>query len=721
MADIIPGTQKFHTLDKDNVTKDLGSKQLQGMREIYTMNDITATAVGSIGVPTDFQYETVAVMQAATPTVGKYATTLGYTTAGDGGGALYIIEAADPGGTNHTIALANGTFAVSQFTQLFVPQQWGVVSGDNSAAVATANVTGLNAMFAHIQVLGASSSNPSNSTVSFLGGDYFVDDTILLSSDNHSVFPIYFNGAVLRPTVNDIVVLKRPGRYPYYQGSIGSESGNTNVYDLFIDGTGTTGCIGYFIEGSYASIIQGCMFSTLQEGLRLEFALMTFVTSCKWKACIYGAKVLSLTGQGKNTGQSNRTTLQSCRWNSPTNAVNALFVQYCSGVSVLDSVFEGRCPTDADIYWNGFQSNTAVGGNIIRCHAESQETASSGDNVFLHTYDMKLKCLEIYKQAVSRGRTMVKCNASTVDFSMPYWGSYAEVRFEMIGGAVNFPDPTLNKEMPPFAPQWTGTGEPFYWTRAGGQIGLSDRPTEGKGITIKTTGGGMTRSDIAATEYFSGSATQDSSTVKTLYDATATFISSSPSVKLNNLVINTTTGASAYVVSIDSETTLTLTLDIMDPSSSEGYTISGYHENVVGSGVSGNYIAMWTTLGGPSKSFNLLNGVPLGLDTNSHIYFTNDAVTRADGGAGSPPGNRTNWLRISNPAVTGRYYYTLPAVEGTASQVANQAPIMVFSKETPPASNTDPGAKGEIRTDASYIYVCYDTDKWRRSVATAGW
>jgi hypothetical protein len=159
----------------------------------------------------------------------------------------------------------------------------------------------------------------------------------------------------------------------------------------------------------------------------------------------------------------------------------------------------------------------------------------------------------------------------------------------------------------------------------------------------------------------------------------------------------------------------------MDPSSSEGYTISGYHENVVGSGVAGNYIAMWSTLGGPSKSFNLLGGVPLGLDTNSHIYFTNESITRADGGAGGTPGNRSNWLRISNPAVTGKYYYTLPAVEGTASQVANQAPIMVFSKETPPAAYTDPGAKGEIRTDANYIYVCYDTDRWRRSAATATW
>ena len=61
----------------------------------------------------------------------------------------------------------------------------------------------------------------------------------------------------------------------------------------------------------------------------------------------------------------------------------------------------------------------------------------------------------------------------------------------------------------------------------------------------------------------------------------------------------------------------------------------------------------------------------------------------------------------------------LPAVEGTASQVASQAPIMVFSKETPPTIATSAGAKGEIRTDADYIYVCYETNNWRKSATTA--
>ena len=239
---LIPSEQKFHTLDKDTPTKDRGSKQAQALRKVYTMADITATAVGSIGVPTDFQYDTVAFMQAGTPTVGKYATTLGYTTPGDGGSALYIIAAADPGGTNHTIALANGTFAVSQFSELFVPQQWGVVSGDNSASAASANVAGLNAMFAHMQDVANSGADFSGSAATFLGGDYYVDATIELPKNERSTFPIYFNGAVLKSTVNDIVIIKR-------SYAAASESGTVNIYDLTVSGFGTTGCEGLFIHG----------------------------------------------------------------------------------------------------------------------------------------------------------------------------------------------------------------------------------------------------------------------------------------------------------------------------------------------------------------------------------------------------------------------------------------------------------------------------------------
>jgi hypothetical protein len=39
-----------------------------------------------------------------------------------------------------------------------------------------------------------------------------------------------------------------------------------------------------------------------------------------------------------------------------------------------------------------------------------------------------------------------------------------------------------------------------------------------------------------------------------------------------------------------------------------------------------------------------------------------------------------------------------------------------------PASKTDTGTKGEIRWDANYVYICYDTDKWKRvAITDAGW
>ena len=147
---------------------------------------------------------------------------------------------------------------------LFVPQQWGVVSGDNSASAASANVAGLNAMFAHMQDVANSGADFSGSAATFLGGDYYVDATIELPKNEKSTFPIYFNGSVLKSTVNDIVIIKR-------SYATAAESGTVNIYDLTVSGLGTTGCEGLFIHGSYASIVQGCHFRNLAVGLHLEF------------------------------------------------------------------------------------------------------------------------------------------------------------------------------------------------------------------------------------------------------------------------------------------------------------------------------------------------------------------------------------------------------------------------------------------------------------------
>ena len=161
----------------------------------------------------------------------------------------------------------------------------------------------------------------------------------------------------------------------------------------------------------------------------------------------------------------------------------------------------------------------------------------------------------------------------------------------------------------------------------------------------------------------------------------------------------------------------------MPASPAQPYTISSEHAYEGAVGYSGSYLMGSSSIGGFQRSLNILGRIPLALDTSSNLFFTNDNVQVGDSAAEKKqsPIYRDNFIQIFNPNVTGKYYYTLPAVEGTGTPAANRAPIMVFSRATPPAAYTDPGAKGEIRTDANYIYVCYDTDKWRRSAVTGTW
>jgi len=724
---IIPSGQKFHTLDENTKTKDRGSAQAQAMRKIYTMGDISATAAGSIGVPTDLQYETVADMQLASPDVGRYAVTMGYTAVGDGGAATYLIEAADPGGTNHSLLLANGNYAVSQFSQFFIPQQWGVVSGDNSPAVATANVTGLNAMFAHMQEVADWSGASSGAVASFLGGDYFVDATIELPKNDHSIFPIYFNGAVLKPTENDIVVLKRT-----YAAS--SESGTVNIYDLIIDGAGYTGCEGLFIHGSYASIVQGCYFTHLAVGLHLEFALMTNVTSTRWFDCLRGATVRNTQGGPSYAGQSNSTSFRSCRWNSPAAGDYGLWVYNCSQVTVHDSVFEGEHPTLADVSFDGIDS-TSVGGGIYGCHVESQDNPTSGENIFLRLRAMdEFQCFNIYQSNPSVGtgsgigRTMVQLeDGSACNFSASWYGNYGEVKFENNGGFIYFPDALLNKKIPDYGIIWTGSvGEP---DTAYINYGLTANGTSiGKGSATRVGNSGYsfnTFNDGGYDDYFSGDATQKTSTPSTLYDASATFIGAGrpDTVQVGDRVVNKQTGAFAYVLTVVNTTELTLSADIMPASPAQPYTISSEHAYEGAVGYSGSYIMGSSSISGFQRSLNILGRIPLALDTSSNLFFTNDDVQVGDSAAEKKqsPIYRDNFALIYNPNVTGKYYYQIPAIEGTSTGLTSQAPLMAYSKEGAPGGTSSPGAKGEVRSDASYIYVCYETDMWRRSAVTGTW
>ena len=56
-------------------------------------------------------------------------------------------------------------------------------------------------------------------------------------------------------------------------------------------------------------------------------------------------------------------------------------------------------------------------------------------------------------------------------------------------------------------------------------------------------------------------------------------------------------------------------------------------------------------------------------------------------------------------------------LSGTAAQ-PDRAALLLLSD--PPSSAADTGSKGEIRVDASYIYICTATNTWKR-VGIATW
>jgi len=322
-------------------------------------------------------------------------------------------------------------------------------------------------------------------------------------------------------------------------------------------------------------------------------------------------------------------------------------------------------------------------------------------------------------------------DGSACNFSASWYGGYGEVNFENNGGYIYFPDALLNKKIPDYGIIWTGSaGEPdtayinYGLTANGTSIGKASATRVGNsGYSFNTFNdqGGFK-------DKFSGDATQKTSIPSTLFDPLATFIGAvgSPpqqNVSVGDRVVNKQTGAFAYVLTVVSTTELTLSSNIMHASLAQPYTISSEHAYEGAVGYSGSYIMGSSSISGFQRSLNVLGRLSLALDTGSAIFFTNDDVQVGDSAAEKKqsPIYRDNFVLIANPEVTGKYYYQIPAIEGTAAALSSQAPLMAFSKESAPGSTNSPGAKGEVRSDASYIYVCYETDTWRRSAVTAAW
>ena len=638
---LIPSEQKFHTLDKDTPTKDRGSKQAQALRKIYTMADISATAAGSIGVPTDIQYETVAVMQAATPDVGKYVATLGYTAAGDSGGVLYLISASGTADGGSVIALANGTYAIAQLGGVLDPVQWGAILNDASSA--TVNVTALNAMFAYYSFHSSTSNSPF--VCNFTSGQYYVDDTVFLPQPNASGagglggFTFYFNNSTITPTAGTFTVLHR--RLPETNWATPEDKVDASfaMSDLLIEGVGiAAGGLGLHVECTYNSIFSNVDIKSFETGMRLDFCLQASIASSIYtgnQRSIYlsNGNGLGWDGSDPNNNQCNRTKLDSIKVNmpGPGTATEGFYAEYAGGLELRTCVFEGRVPTNASVYVN-MTGTTVTDFFAHNIHIESilnGATPAADVATFKFVSGTNdggiLDISGVYPQGMGGGYDRVAVDASG------------------FGGTINYSTSFLGTDM------FSAPASNVTQWNFGGYINPA-----------------IVNQETAATYWVGGA-------------------------QPNNMAVvgnghGSSTPQNVYV--------------------SEGWAAQGSSASISGrssAGVEGGKVqCVYNKVNITAPDDVVLSpgdDVQINLTSVSkQIRITNTADT-IDTRIASPPAG-SGLLVLHLPTVDGSYITGLTA--GAAPTVAG-----------------DPGKKGDIRTDATYMYICTDTDTWVRSALTA--
>ena len=660
----IPTDSFVKVQSADTPTKEITSIRKQPNVSYHTIGAIVADVVAAANVSATGDFDTVASMKAGTLAHNDIARTKGYTAVGDGGLCVYKITDDNPGGVEHVITLNNGKYATAQFNGATVPQQWGVVH--DASGSAAANVTALNAMFQY--------QRTHLCVVHFLGGDYYVNDTITLPTYLNvgnripeDSYVINFNSAVLRPTVADKVVLQRPE-------VSAAESGSLKITNLTVNANSQSGCTGLQIISSFSSLVSGCHFIGLATGLDLQFGLATHVEGTRFTSCLLGTNCRNTVGAGSNNKQSNRTKFDNCRWYAPNNssADYQLRVEHSSGINVVDCIFEGHHTSEADIYVDA-TATTVKDISIQRVHVESVDSSHSGDNVFLEVDGSGggapfVKVIDIYQQDPGTpGRTMVKATACQVTFSSSW---YQDIKMENIGSKWDFPDRLKNYYMIAGTPQidWDTSGSGTIPTALHIEPDLVDLHgiSSGRGWSLmgdSSKGTYSLKSYINRAEY------------EKVYDGDAATVAS-------NL--------SHFKISWN----------------------GSYFISAKGSGT------------GAVRHFSFFNDVGV----QNRLYLTNG--DNVDDGAGGTTITRFDHTYQTNihhhPQYTDNYMsLNLPGGNNYTGTKAITFPnatgdLTAYTGTAAPAHNGT-GAKGEIRYNGGKVYICVDTDTWVRIAADTSW
>ena len=300
---------------------------------------------------------------------GDLVRTAGYLSYGDGGGLKYEVKNTGTPTSGTIIDLTGGLYAHAFLPTTVNPIMFGAKVDDDDTAVATANTTALNGMFAYMGSL----VDTDNSSIAceFVAGTIYINDEVKMPMGTgnqtlrHATFVIDFNGAKVigldTGTPYTMFSRKKTDLDLAYNGipqsSLGVEYLN-HRYDIsngIVFGPNRTDPTTLMqIQCTYGSTVRNMKFNNAHIALTMQFCLMALLEQNMYNSVNYGS-VLS-TGVGywsgaSNAGtQSNASTVRQERHYCTTTAVAGISIIGSSGCRVEQCIVEGGAADHALIY-----------------------------------------------------------------------------------------------------------------------------------------------------------------------------------------------------------------------------------------------------------------------------------------------------------------------------------------------------------------------------------
>ena len=138
--------------------------------------------------------------------------------------------------------------------------------------------------------------------------------------------------------------------------------------------------------------------------------------------------------------------------------------------------------------------------------------------------------------------------------------------------------------------------------------------------------------------------------------------------------------------------------------------------------------ATTSSLNGDAEAGLYIDPVRSSTPTDIVVYYNTSTkeltygapvITIAGDTPPSLPSNGTTWY----DSTSGRLYiyFDNTWVDASPAGGSSYRPLIPYQVISPPASSTSTGIAGQVSSDATYMFVCVNTNTWVRSALVAGW